>query len=393
MNVECRELVESESGGSDGDVEGGKTDKKKKNRKKKNKKKKQPSEAATSEAPRVAASSAPPADDATTFRQANAEAELRAARVLRERYSAQPVGGEVGGHAPPSADPLSARLLADRRPDGKVGDASLRLPPPPLERLAVEKNVVLGVMVERWPAAHPHKRHMFTTACEALTYLQSELGADLTHAYLASQRFDRVPGGMLLNPARMRAPSDHSWWTLLLLESARAPPKQYEFKHLFSEQTTRDPYCVISFDVSSPRDQLRRLGWFGYEYSKAHFQQGDQGEAGVRSAPEGEPERRAMLNVCRATAAKYDEAGKHFESLHALQEALSLAHSLRRRRDGADLSMVADLVAAQGRSLDRLGRRTEYFRIRSRLEPALQALVPSVWQDLAGPSAASQTSY
>ena len=137
------------------------------------------------------------------------------------------------------------------------------LAPPPLEPLAVEGNVIMGLAIQR-PAAldRADRRAAFAVVCEVLTFLQTEFALEHAERYRGTPRFSPLPLGPALNPHRMRCLSEHSWALLLLLEADRDPPRQ----RVFSEGPGDDDLAVWGWDVASAREQLRRDGWFGYDF-------------------------------------------------------------------------------------------------------------------------------
>ena len=180
--------------------------------------------------------------------------ELAVLDVLRQRFSSA-----VGAAGLPAAGGLAAGALCEA-----LSPEPPPLAPPPLEPLAVEDNVVMGLLLRR-PAGleRSGRRPAFAVVCEVLTFLQSEFALEQTERYRDSPRFSPLPRGPALNPHRMRCLCEHSWTLLLLLEAGRARPKQ----RVFSEGPTDDELAVWGWDVASAREQLRRDGWFGYDYS------------------------------------------------------------------------------------------------------------------------------
>jgi hypothetical protein len=140
-------------------------------------------------------------------------------------------------------------LAARPPPEGE------RLPPPPLEMLAVEGNIIFRIRINR-PQGTLHRKHsgLFVSACEALTFIESEL---CTAAYLQSDVLER--SSVSLNPLRMRALSDHSWMVLLLLHKARSPPPvsaPQSTLDLFSDLGARDHNSVFHFSIASAREMV-----------------------------------------------------------------------------------------------------------------------------------------
>ena len=389
---------ESDGGfsGDDGPT-GPVNDKKKKKRKNKKKKKKSAeSSAPVVETPTVKTPSVPPPvpvsapvsvpvltpapapviDEAATLHAleawmvASAERERIVAEDLRVKYA------DAVAISEPSADPLTARQLALALSTHSP-DTATRGPPPPLETLAVENNILLGILIARSP--HEIKHAMFGPACEVLTYLASERGEVATQAYVTTPRFDPLPASFALNPRRMRTVSVHSWWLLLLLESMRVPPKQFNHRDLFSNQSSRDDYCVVHADVASPRDQLRKMNWFGYDWRRceSRFSRGTGREwiikEGIRSV-DAEKERRDMVAQVAVTAEKCVQGRRYLEAVHVLEEAISISGTLVRRPRSVGESSSEDavthcrLVQQQFECLQILSRSTEGYRFLSKFE-------------------------
>jgi hypothetical protein len=402
-NIYHRELVDSDSsdGGGDNDdpEESGPgsnrgTEKKRKSRKKKPKKKKTGStntsspggvseSAASSE--KAAQVSLSPREMLEKELQANAERERQVTSELLARFSSStvtstPAQGEVTYS--PISEGLSPRILAAIASD-HTSELLPPLPPPPLERLAVEKNVILGVIIERPSKADTqsaYKQTLFTPVCEVLTYLHSEYAQNAVEEYISTPQFTPLSASATLNPYRMRCLSVHSWMLLLLLESSRTRPRGY----LFSENPTRNEYCVWGAEVVTARDQLRRLDWFGYDYkrvgSRVLAAWGPHKELIVKDltkAPETEADRRTMVELIEGVATKYCGCGRYFEAVHVLEEGVDIARSLLRSSkynnsvpedQQVQQQVLIRLLHSQLTCLTKLGRTVEGFRLRSKLE-------------------------
>jgi hypothetical protein len=163
-------------------------------------------------------------DSFTMGEASNLEIERSAAAKLLETYSGTMISGaKTGSHvqpsassAPPTSDPLSARIVADRLTSfDTLALSPSPLPPPQLEELAVEKACLLGVRIEKCTSA-ADKKLMYEQACEVLTYMHSEM----ERSQLDNITRESTDAGAL-NPPRMRTLSPHSWWLILFLAISR----------------------------------------------------------------------------------------------------------------------------------------------------------------------------
>ena len=183
------------------------------------------------------------------------ERELEVAQRLRERLMSRREAPDF-----PASGSLSARGISEALSSGPSP-----LAPPPLEPLVAEESVVLGLLVQ-WPTTsdRANRRAAFTVVCEVRTFLQSEFALEHAERYQRSPRFSPLPRGQALNPHRLRCLSEHSWTLLLLLEAGRERPRE----RVFSDAPASDELAVWGWDVASAREQLRRDGWFGYNFRR-----------------------------------------------------------------------------------------------------------------------------